>query len=158
MANDFTGAKFNPPLNRINRKISSAGRKLSKIEVPNKKCSILLDQWVLQNFATQGGKVGGWPPFKHPEWGRYLPGVGWDPSAKLLQDTGRLKRSFRPWYNRRTAGIGSNLPYSKPHEEGTSKLPQRRILPRSNLDNELMEKFYVVYDKHVKASLETMKL
>lgn len=161
-------ASFKPTLDATKRKLDKAHKKLSHLEIANKKCAIVLDQWVLQNFKTEGGKVGGWPPFKYGgrinDKGLGTPvvvAVPWgvmdayvDESAKLLQDTGTLRRSFKPWSNKLTAGIGSDLPYSKPHEKGTSKLPQRRMLPR-NTDRELTDKIYAVYETHVKTSLET---
>lgn len=143
-----------PSMNVVKRRIEMSGKKLHKTEIAHKKCSVILDQWVLKNFATEGGNVGGWPKFKYPEFGRYLPRKGWDPSAKLLRNTGTLMRSYRPWYSRRDAGIGSDLKYAKPHDKGEGHLPQRRMLPRRELDSDLMRKFREVFKDHVKTSLK----
>ena len=102
-------------------------------EAPNKKSAIYLDQWVQQNFRTQGGKVGGWLPI-HRE-------------GMILQDTGRLRASFEPFYNQFNAGIGSDLPYSKVHEFGTNRIAQRRILPRHH---EVDADLFKIYDQHVR--------
>lgn len=103
-----------------------------------RQVSIFLDRWVQLNFREEGGKVGGWTPFKYGGRettnaksnakidGRYV-----NTTAKLLQDTGRLRISFIPFATTTNAGIGSDLPYAKGHEEGTSKLPQRRMLPKA---------------------------
>lgn len=159
-----------PSIDIIKNKIKNVGDKIGKMKIANKKCSILLEQWVLQNFKTQGGKVGGWEPFKYggrinnkgigtlttiaAPWGIGAIDVHVDKSAKLLQDTGALRRSYHPWYNNRNAGIGSDLPYSKAHNEGNSRLPQRRMLPESKVDDNLMLKFKQVYESHVKESIK----
>ena len=141
---------FAPAITAVQRRIEKMEKKLKDKTIANKKSAILLDQWVLQNFQTQGGKVGNWPPFALG--GRIVNG-SLDTTAKLLQKSGQLRRSFRPWSNNKTAGIGSDLPYSKPHNEGIRRLPQRRMLPE-NTDEKLMEKIYKVYEKHVKTSIE----
>ena len=105
-----------------------------QLETPNKRIGVFLDRWVQDNFRTEGGKVGGWAPLKLG--GRVLykttaSGVvpkGFDSSAKILQDTGTLRLSFVPFASRRNAGIGSDLDYSKKHDQGIG-VTQRRILP-----------------------------
>ena len=106
-----------------------------------RQVAVFLDQWVQRNFKESGGKVGGWGPFKYGgrlslkkkgnaqsvDGHRYV-----NTSARLLMDTGALRLSFLPFAKRGTAGIGSDLPYSKPHNEGTDKLTQRRILPEDH--------------------------
>lgn len=80
-----------------------------------KKVSIMLDQWVHKNFQTEGIPVGGWEEIER--------------NGMILQDTGVLRASFIPFSSRFNAGIGSDLPYSKTHEEGIG-VAKRRILPR----------------------------
>lgn len=141
--------QVSPSLNSVQKKINNILKKVEDRYIVNKKISILLDQWVQFNFKTQGKNVGGWPPFKYPEYGRYLPGKGWDPSAKLLQDTGRLRASHIPFYNKQSGGIGSDLPYAKFHHEGIGHLPQRRTLPVKSIDLKLMNKIYLLLENHV---------
>lgn len=103
------------------------------------------------NFRTEGGKVGKWKKLK--AGGRYVSRNGkrkLDVSAKILQDTGRLRKSFLPFHNKKDAGIGSDLPYSKPHEEGEGPLPKRRILP---LVKEVRRNVVDIYDKHIRKSI-----
>lgn len=121
-----------------------AARETSALEIPHKKIALFLDRWVQQNFKSEGGKVGGWPPFAHGGRLRIQPGkpASFDPRAKLLQDTGRLRASFTPFSNKRTAGIGSDLSYSEKHEEGEGRLPQRRMLPRrKDVQAEVRERY-----------------
>jgi len=102
----------------------------SFIKVTNKKISILLFKWVLDNFKTQGGKVGRWRRLKLG--GRYIgkgSGRTLDSSAKILQDTGALRISFRPFSSIKEAGVGSNKKYAKVHEVGSKNIPKRRMLP-----------------------------
>jgi phage gpG-like protein len=80
-----------------------------------KKVSIMLDQWVQKNFATQGGLVGGWKKITR--------------DGMILQDTGVLKHSFLPFYSKKDAGIGSDLEYAEKHEKGIG-VKKRRILPK----------------------------
>jgi len=104
---------------------AKAGGKLKNMRPAMKQVSVFLDAWVQQNFRTEGGKVGGWEPFK--AGGRYIRGT-LDTSAKLLQDTGALRASYRAFASSNNAGIGSRLPYAETHEEGIG-VPARRMVP-----------------------------
>lgn len=101
--------------------------KLKQLNVPLTRASVHLDRWVQKNFKTEGGNVGGWLPLA--KGGRHIKGKGLDSSAKLLQDTGRLRASFSPFATRDNAGIYSDLDYSEHHEEGQG-VPVRRMLPK----------------------------
>lgn len=54
-------------------------------------------------------------------------------SAKILQDTGRLKRSFQQGQpirlSTREVLIGSNVDYADIHQEGQDHIPARPMLP-----------------------------
>ena len=104
-----------------------------------KRIGIMLDRWVLTNFKTEGGLVGGWKPFTYG--GRVTTKKKGnaqstanrrhiDGSAKLLQDTGVLRSSFVPFHTKYNVGIGSNIKYAPPHEEGIGHVPKRRMLPK----------------------------
>lgn len=113
-----------------------------------KKASIFLDKWVQENFKTEGGKVGGWVPFSlytREMIRRYDPERS---PAKLLQKTGRLRASFQPFFNSKNAGIGSDLPYAKTHEEGFGNIPMRRMLPKRP---EVIGDLNRIISDHVKA-------
>lgn len=114
------------PLDQLKAELAIARKELSRHAPVLKQVSVYLDQWVQRNFQTSGGKAGGWKPFALG--GRFRNGK-LDTSAKLLMDTGRLRLSFFPGVRGGTAFIRSDLPYAAAHNEGTSKLPQRRILP-----------------------------
>lgn len=149
--------------------------KIGDTTAANKEVSVWLFRWVNDNFRTEGGKVGGWPPFKYggrlvrarnpsgrrnrlarsqsivegPGRRRYV-----DTSAKLLQDTGRLRASMSSFYSRSTAGIGSALPYSVTHDQGlpSRNVPKRRILPDES-DRDVSEAVVKIYEAHVARAL-----
>lgn len=147
-----SSVRFNPPIERVQAALRKRIEKLTDLRAPNQKVAIILDRWVQRNFKSEGGHVGGWTPFKRG--GRPLPGGGIDTSAKLLQDTGALRLSFRMFWDSKQAGIGSRLKYSKYHEEGTSRLPQRRMLPG---EPDVIRPIIRVYEKHV-AGLTRIRL
>ena len=106
-------------------------------------------RWINQNFKTQGKNVGGWAPFKYG--GRKLPGGQIDKTAKLLQDTGRLRASFSPFYGRNFAGVGTDLNYAVTHEFGLphKNLPDRRMLPRDT-DKSVSTNVIRIYDHYIR--------
>lgn len=81
----------------------------------------LKDQ-VAENFATQSGPLGKWPPLKYKRKGR-----GTNP--QLLQHSGRLRDSVHPTHTRNTAVIGTNVVYAAIHQfGGTINMPARSQL------------------------------
>jgi len=134
------------------KKLQEVIRKVKNPRVANKRVSVWLLRWVNENFKSQGGKVGGWKPFKLG--GRKIPGGGIDRSAKLLQDTGRLRASFSPFHSRNTAGVGSDLNYSLTHELGLphKNLPSRRMLPLDT-DRQVTSGIIKIYDHYIRTAL-----
>ncbi len=148
------------------------GEELRKLKKPHARIAAFLDRWVQLNFRTEGGRVGGWVPFTYggrvttkkksnavsllglsqkKKGGATQGKIYVDGSAKLLQDTGRLRLSFLPFASFFNAGVGSDLKYSKAHEEGSRFVPQRRILP---LHSEVKDDIRKFYDDHVKNSID----
>ncbi len=134
------------------RQLRIIARRIKNTRSANRKVSIFLMRWFNQNFKSEGGKVGGWKPFKLG--GRKLPGGGIDASAKLLQDTGRLRLSINPFFTKRVAGIGSSLNYSIAHELGLPfrNLPARRMLPVAS-DQDVVRGVIKIYNHHVRMAL-----
>ena len=133
-----------PTVEQLKKELGARHKKLSAFKHVHKKAAIFLDQWVQQNFKSEGGKVGGWLPFA--AGGRWRKGKGLDTSAKLLQDTGRLRLSYLPFATTREAGIGSKLPYSKSHEQGLG-VPVRRVLP---VDKDVRGAILSMFDAHAR--------
>lgn len=123
----------------------------------NKRLMVYLDQWVQLNFRSEGGKVGGWKPLA--AGGRWKTSASgrrkFDPSAKILQDTGRLRISFVPFERGDTVGIGSDIPYSEPHEKGEGNVPQRRMLPK---EREVQADVKRIYEHFVGETIKRKKL
>lgn len=71
-------------------------------------------------------------------------------NAMLLQDTGALRMSVLPFASQTEAGIGTNLPYSRNHEEGIG-VAKRRILPTQDevgpKAHEIFERWMIVETK-----------
>lgn len=119
--------RFNPSLKDLQKRLDAARKEVGNLSTPMKKVSIFLDRWVQENFQTEGGKVGGWAPLE--AGGRWIEGTGLDTSAMILQDIGRGRASFTPFATAKDAGIGSDLPYMRSHNEGEDGQKERRILP-----------------------------
>lgn len=134
------------------RYLHIVARKIKNTRAPNRLVSIWLMRWYNDNFKSEGGKVGGWKPFKLG--GRRLPGGGIDRSAKLLQDTGRLHISVNPFFSKSVAGIGSSLPYSITHELGFphKNLPARRMLPIGT-DRDVVSSVTRIYNLWIKKAI-----
>lgn len=128
-----------PNLGLLARRFRAARDAMGDFRAPFRESSVFLDRWVQRNFRSEGGEVGGWPPLKPATVRNRLrrqirsgassrgPGAG---TLKILQVSGRLRLSFAPFHSPVQAGIGSDLPYSKYHEEGAGPLPVRRMLPK----------------------------
>ena len=143
---------FKPGLSVLIRRFKNAFKTVGQLNVVHKKIAVFLDIWVLRNFKSEGGKVGGWTPFKIG--GRRKPGGKIDTSAKLLQDTGRLRASFNSVFDKDNVTIGSDLDYSEFHEKGMGHLPVRRMLPEIG---EVGGDIFKIFDKHVRDGLKKAK-
>ena len=158
------GVKFSPSVKEVKLKYVKAMKKVRKFDGLMKQISVWLDTWTQRNFRTEGGKVGGWAPFVHG--GRVRKEKGKkaglaqsitnkafvDGTAKLLQDSGRLRASFLPFADSKKAGIGSDLPYAEPHQEGGDPWPVKRKIVPEDVDviKEVMDMANEHADKELK--------
>ena len=101
-------------------------------------------------MSHRAAATAGWKPLAAGgRWKTYANGrKAFDPEAKILQDTGRLRLSFITFErnNGNAVGIGSDVPYSEKHEEGEGNVPQRRMLPRRS---EIIEDVRRIFDQFV---------
>lgn len=146
-------------LDALKQKLEAARAGLKTDGVVMKQIAVYLDQWVQRNFRGKGENVSGWEPYKYG--GRVVAkdkatskaGNVWiNGSAVMLQDTGALRISFLPFIRKGVAGIGSELPYSKTHEDGDPErnIPQRRLLPvNAEVDVRILE----ILDNFVKVTI-----
>lgn len=146
-----TKVKIDPPPAEIRKKLEQRRMKLADLKTPYAKASIFLDQWVQKNFKTEGGNVGNWVPFSPSTLAAIEISDPGRMPAKLLQKTGALRSSFLPFASARNAGIGSDIPYAKRHNEGAGNIPERRMLPKRR---EVIADVREIMKDHVKESIK----
>lgn len=139
--------KFTPTIEQVKAKFDAIQKSLDNKIDPFTGIQVYLDAWVQRNFKTEGGKVGGWE--KLAAGGRWKTSASgksvFDSSAKILQDTGRLRLSFVSFVKYDSVSIGSDIPYSKKHEEGQNGLPVRRMLPKYTEISKDVKKIFNLY-------------
>lgn len=156
----MTGVSFQ--LNKATTDAFKAKLKAARLGLENngpamRQVAVFLDSWVQRNFKGKGGNVGGWTGYTYggrltrkSKANAYSPEARhWiNTNAALLQDTGALRHSFLPFVRKGVAGIGSDLPYSKAHDEGYEEgnIPQRRMLPE---DSEVRTQVFEILDNFV---------
>lgn len=143
------GVEFKPSLEVVARALRIRARDLTDLTKPNARIAAFLDTWVQRNFESEGGNVGGWEPFA--AGGRWIPGVGLDESAKLLQDTGAMRASFSSFYDDEEVGVGSDMDRSQWHDQGTPTIPSRRLLPERE---EVIEPILDIYNAFIEEVAE----
>jgi phage gpG-like protein len=120
---------FRPPLEFIAKQAGSFGRRLRNLEPLWDRFEPILAQVEEEQFSTHG--QGAWPPLAQStleQKSRH----GW-PSDPLVR-TGSLKESLT---NPGAAGdkgpmrfsYGTDVEYARYHQEGTTKMPQRQVIP-----------------------------
>jgi len=136
--------------------IEDKRRRVAQLEQAYHKASIYLDQWVQDNFKTEGSRVGGWAPFKESTLRAMASSDPGRAPPRLLQKTGRLRLSYKPFFNSKTGGIGSELPYAKFHQLGTSRgLPQRRMVPeKGDPKGEVTPRIKEIIAEHVNKEIK----
>lgn len=130
------------------RRLSLFGAEATNFEVANRKAAVQLFKWALTNYEGEGRLVGAWAPLK-PRTLKAKEAAGY--SSKILLRTGVLRQNFAQFATREAAGIGNRISYSLPHQEGTSRLPQRRLMPNAA---EMQEIGLRVYGKHIEMSAQ----
>jgi phage gpG-like protein len=137
---------------QVNAKLSRLGRELGNdLSVPNRAVSVALYGWVMGNFDSQGGKIGGWEPLAPATVARKMV-LG---KEQMLVISGALRNSFVPgqFYDARRAGVGSAIPYSIYHEDGNTRMPRRQLLPDEETSVDIAMRVYKFYvDKAVRAA------
>jgi len=133
--------KFDRRIQKIFRDLDPAKRKRA-----NSLVLAEVDKWTKKNFQTEGGQVGGWAEL-NPDYKAYKAAIG---KGKKLHITGFLRMKWRIVATPTGGAYISDMPYAKAHDEGTAKIPQRRILPTHA---EMGEKVLEVYKTVVRQAL-----
>jgi phage gpG-like protein len=155
-------------MEKLRRKLRQVHKETGDAYEANRNVGIWIVRWINKNFDTEGGKVGGWQPFKYggrlitkKKASNRIGGVGLarsiegrrlvDASARLLRDTSLMFASFQPYRARsKSVTVGSHLEYSAYHEFGlpSRNLPARRMLPRAS-DDDVLEGILRIYDDYM---------
>lgn len=127
-------------------RIKRAQEALSDLSQANRDASIAIYSWVMRNFDSDGGNVGGWAPLS-PKYAARKQRRG---LTKMLVVTGDMRRGFAYESNDTTARVYNLTPYARYHEEGTSRMPQRRLLPNKAETKDIA---MTVYRWHVQRAM-----
>ena len=127
----------------MNRKLERFARAMQDPTPANRQASIALYGWTLRNFNAKGTMQGGWAPL-HPRTVKHKARIG---KEQMLVRTGALRANFTQFYSADNAGVGNELSYSKYHHFGTSRMPQRRLLPDRRNVLKIGLKVYGLYVK-----------
>jgi phage gpG-like protein len=149
---------MNPSAEKVQAQLRNVQKQIGNMLPFHKQAAVLLDRWTQRNFKFQGGLLsdGKWAPFAHGGRLKQNEVTGqwtFDKTAKLLQDTGDLKKSHAPFFSERNAGIGSDLPYAKTHHLGQG-LPTRRTLPNKG---EMNDEILRLMDYHVRKAADAAR-
>lgn len=152
-------------LSQFTRRIRAKARKLEdrgRRGGPFHRSVIFLDGWIQKNFKSDGQLAmgaGGWQPLapstvkaRERGWGYYKPKTS---SAQILRHKGFLMRRWKHDYNDRRAVIENfathkGFYYGPAHDEGTGRLPERRILPQKKQVEPQIAK---IFGKWIRTSL-----
>lgn len=128
------GVKVNG-VEAMQRKLRGLAAALGDTTRTNHGLSIDLYAFVTKNFQTEGGmtEAGHWEPLE-PETVEWKDRRGY---AMILQNTGALRQSFAPFYDREQAGVGAQQIFDEGrdpdmaavHEFGLGHVPARPMLP-----------------------------
>lgn len=130
------------------RRLLTFSAEATNFELANRKAAIQLFKWALVNYEGQGKLVGGWAPLKERTLkDKHAKGY----SSKILLRTGTLRQNFLQFSTPAQAGIGNRISYSLFHQDGTERLPQRRLLPDVT---QMQEIGLQVYGKHVQMAAQ----
>lgn len=110
----------------VGHRLKELARKVKDRSKPAKQLAVQLYGDTLRNFNTNGAY------FKNP-WAQlavstqhYKSAHGW---YVMLVRTGTLRQGFYQYSNQQYAAVGNKVPYASFHEEGTSRMPRRQIMP-----------------------------
>lgn len=110
---------------------------------------IALRKWVDENFQAEGSKHSDfnlkWKPLSPVTIRRRREGNKKSLGTKILQDTGRLKTSFKYSATSVQGTLENQVKYSVTHEEGTRKVPRRKIFPTIRQGEEIVKPAYEAF-------------
>ncbi len=137
--------------------LGTLGQLLGRTEIAHRQIGVQFFSWVQRNFESSGGlRTTPWVPLA-PSTVKAKARGGWSP--KPLYRTGNLRQSFAPFSDATQAGIGAKasfgVDYAKVHEEGSSHVPARPMLPPEDVALGIVTRVYnrFILDARDKAAL-----
>lgn len=128
----------------IQRRMRQRSIRMKNMRPANLAAATEIRKWVDKNFQAQGSLHDD-PRLKWKELSQSTIKArrkGKKPGNKILQDTGRLKNSFEISANDRFGTVKNRVNYSVVHEEGTRKIPQRKIFPEIKQAEKIVRPVY----------------
>lgn len=116
-------------------------------EPANRRVSVQLYSWIIRNIDDEGGLIGGWAPLA-PSTIKRKQAAG---KERMMVFTGRLRNSFRSFYDNEIAGSGSDVTYSESHQDGNERVPKRELLPPRDTALDIGIK---VYDHYIGSAIK----
>lgn len=130
-------------IEQVRARLDGFRRSMADTTPANRQASIAMYGWLIRNYDKEGAAIGGWHPLA-PYTIREKKRIG---KEKMLVRTGALRQSFVPFHTAENAGVGSEISYSKAHEEGVPdrNLPARPMLPPRDVVLDIGVKVYGQY-------------
>lgn len=148
---DFGSAIKVVGLDAVIRRLDKAKAEMGKTELAFKRSVAVIDRWVQENFKTEGGKVGGWVPLADSTIESRMRRRNKQGEIRILQDNGNLRRNWKHLFGKDHGGIVSGTDYGIFPQTGTSKMPQRRILPEIK---EIWPSIKGLFEDHIRRALQ----
>ncbi|OQC26286.1 MAG: hypothetical protein BWX71_01555 [Deltaproteobacteria bacterium ADurb.Bin072] len=124
---------------------------MGSAELSFKRSAAVIDGWIQRNFREEGGKVGGWAPLADSTIESRMRRRNKTGAIRILQDTGTLRMKWKHTWSKNHVAVVSAVEYGIFHETGTSKMPQRRILPTME---EIWPSIEKLFDEHIRRALK----
>lgn len=131
-------------LNLLQKRMMGIETDLKRLEQVNQQATVVVDRWIQENFESQGRLAmggAGWRPLSEKTLARRRPGDGRG-GHRILEDTGRMKGSWKHLWTANLAKVQSGVDYADEHQFGKGRLPVRRILPQDRQIWPRLEKLY----------------
>jgi phage gpG-like protein len=116
-------------INELSKYLKTVRNEISNPLKFHKQASVIMLADVQNHFSKEQGPGGKWKSLSPVTIFRRR-GGGQSKSAKILQDTGRLRNSIVNDSSSKGAEVGTNVEYAKYHDSDKprKKLPQRKFL------------------------------
>jgi phage gpG-like protein len=137
-------------MSTLQKGMATRAQRLQKRRNINKSAILIVDRFIKKNFQQQGAltTTGGWKPLALRTIAARRKGKG-KGKPQILRDNGWLEQKWVPFYSSDIAkttsvarGIRSGVPYGIFHDQGTRRIPQRKITPHQKQVKPDIEKLY----------------